>query len=89
MPENYIYGSKIARVEKAEGVTGMLIRGLNGYKFRVYREDDSFTDYDLRHDDLSITIDQDALASFYVFDEETAILDHSPSVLGLSPSVLE
>ncbi len=86
MLDTYIYGGKPAKTEKAEGVTGMLIYGAEGYKFRVYNKDHSFIDYKIRHDDLSITIDQDALASFYILDENTAILDHSPSVLGLKPA---
>jgi len=45
--------------------------------FRVYQNDGEFTDYDISHDELSITIDTDAMASF--------ALDHSPSVLGLKP----
>ncbi|MEX2281204.1 MAG: hypothetical protein WEE89_01825 [Gemmatimonadota bacterium] len=39
-------------------------------------------DYDIRHDDLPVTIDADALAAFYTVGERT-ILDHSPEVLGL------
>lgn len=83
MTDTYLYGEKPVKTEKAEGVKGILIREAGDYKFRVYDEEYNFIDYDIRHDDLAITIDQDALASFYVIDEETAILDHSPSVLGL------
>ena len=86
MSETYIYGGKPAKTESAEGIKGILIHGVDGYSFRVYGKDHSFVDYKIRHDDLSITIDQDALASFYFIDEETAILDHSPGVLGLKPA---
>ena len=50
--------------------------------FRVYRDREHFTDHEIRHDDLSITIDADALAAFYKVGERR-ILDHSPQVLGL------
>ena len=86
MSDTYIYGGKSAKTESAEGVTGMLIHGIDGYSFRVYGKEGSYIDYKIRHDDLSVTIDQDALASFYVLDGETAILDHSPSILGLKPA---
>ncbi len=87
MSETYIYGGKPTKTEKADGVAGTLLRSSgNNYIFRVYGKNGSFIDYAIRHDDLSITIDQDALASFYTLDEETAILDHSPSVLGLAKS---
>ncbi len=81
-----IYGDKSTKTENAANISGVLIRSIGGYKFRVYGENSSFVDYEIKHDDLSITIDQDALASFYKVDEDTAILDHSPSVLGLSKS---
>jgi hypothetical protein len=58
MSETYIYGGRPAQTKKAEGITGMLIHGSEGYKFRVYGEGNSFTDYKIIHDDLSITIDQ-------------------------------
>lgn len=42
------------------------IRTLGGdLMFRVYDDDECFTDYEIRHDDLSIMIDEDALAAFY------------------------
>lgn len=71
--------------EDASGISGVLCRDPEGsYFFRVYHADESFTDYELRHDDLSITISPDALASFYRFQGHN-ILDHSPGVLGLEP----
>lgn len=69
--------------ESAAGVKGVLIRALDGaMMFRVYHDRDRFTDYEIRHDDLSVTIDNDELATFYKVGEEK-ILDHSPEVLGL------
>ncbi len=61
----------------------MIIRTFDGsFMFRVYRDPEHFTDYEIRHDDLSVTIDADALAAFYKIGERN-ILDHSPPVLGL------
>jgi hypothetical protein len=79
----HYYGNKAAKVTPAEGVQGNLIRLFDGsFVFRVYSSDGEFIDYDIRHDDLPITIDSDALTSFYRVDGHD-ILDHSPQVLGL------
>ncbi|MBI3918440.1 MAG: hypothetical protein HY322_15705 [Betaproteobacteria bacterium] len=81
--EIYLYGGKPAEVKPAAGVEGVIIRTLDGaLAFRVYHDREQFTDYQIRHDDLSVTIDVDALASFYKVGERD-ILDHSPQVLGL------
>lgn len=53
--------------------------------FRVYRDSHEFTDYEIRHDELAVTIDPDELATFYRIDGRDA-LDHSPEVLGLKRS---
>ena len=83
MNDNYLYGGQPAEVESAAGVKGVLIRTFDGaVTFRVYHNSEHFTDYELRHDDLSVTIDADALAAFYKVGERR-ILDHSPQVLGL------
>ena len=83
MNDKYLYGEQSAEVESAAGVKGVLIRTLDGaLMFRVYRDREHFTDHEIRHDDLSITIDADALAAFYKVGERR-ILDHSPQVLGL------
>lgn len=91
MKHKYLYGGQPAEAESAAGVKGVLIRTVNGaMAFRVYHDDGRFTDYEIRHDDLSVTIDNDALAAFYKAcpraggDGEDHILDHSPQVLGLS-----
>ena len=83
MKEKFKYGAYVAEVSDAAKVSGILCSGSDGkYFFRIYHDDKTFTDYDLRHDDLSITINVDALASFYDLGEHK-VLDHSPSVLGL------
>ena len=61
----------------------MIIRALDGtLMFRVYRDPERFTDYEIRHDDPSVTIDVDGLAAFYKVGERN-IFDHSPPVLSL------
>jgi len=83
--KRFLYGKQPAYVSDASGVQGMLLRSLDGsYFFRVYHHDNhqEFTDYELRHSDLSVTIANDELASFYKLKDEN-ILDHSPGVLGL------
>ena len=82
MTEKYIYGKKATDVESAAGAKGVLIRSGSGFFFRVYKEGGLFDDYEILHDDLSITIDPNELASFYHRDDHY-ILDHSPSVFGL------
>jgi hypothetical protein len=83
MAGTYRYAKSQAEEESASGVSGVLCRGADGnYFFRVYHADESFTDYELLHDDLPVTIDQDALASFYRLHDHN-VLDHSPQVLGL------
>jgi hypothetical protein len=78
-----LYGGRAAVVRPAAGINGVLIRLAGGdYAFRIYRSDGEFTDYALRHDDLPVTIDPGALASFYERADE-GFLDHSPEVLGL------
>ena len=66
----------------ANGVEGYLIRCVDGrYRFRVYKANFDFTDYDLLHSDLCVTItDQDA--TFYS-DAFSNRLDHSPATLGV------
>lgn len=83
MSEKYLYGELPAEVEPAAGAKGVLLRTFEGAMvFRVYRDHEHFTDYEIRHDDLRITIDTDELAAFYKVGGRD-ILDHSPQVLGL------
>ena len=66
----------------ANGVDGQLIWCGDGvYRFRVYTDTFEFTDYDLLHCDLSVTI-TDPDATFYS-DDRGNRLDHSPSTLGI------
>ena len=80
------YGGKRATAWSANGVSGVLCRDAVDGRcfFRIYRADHSFTDFAVRHDDLAVTINPLAAASFYAVGEEY-ILDHSPAVLGLQP----
>lgn len=81
--DKYLYGGKPVEVQSAAGVRGVLIRTFGGdMTFRVYHDNGEFTDYDIRHDDLAVTIDADELAAFYKLDGGD-VLDHSPGVLGL------
>jgi hypothetical protein len=74
--------------KSAEGVTGHLINiaGTEKYVFRVYKNNHSFTDYELFHSDLEIKIvDKDAHLYHYENLEglgELNSLDHAPSTLG-------
>jgi len=82
-PDRVLYGELPAEVRSAAGVKGVLIRTVDGATvFRVYDGRERFTDYEIRHDDLSVTIDADELAAFYKVGERD-ILDHGPQVLGL------
>jgi hypothetical protein len=70
-------------VKPAAGTRGVILRSSDGrLTFRVYRDAGDFTDYEIRHDELSVTIAADELASFYKVGDDR-ILDHSPQVLGL------
>lgn len=82
MNDKYLQDGKVNDVAPADGVKGTIIRLFDGsYAFRVYRDKNNFTDYELRHDELSVIIDRNAMASFYRV-EGRHILDHSPQVLG-------
>lgn len=68
----------------ANGVNGCLLNPYHkdgNWVFRVYHGEGKFTDYDLRHSDMFVTIN-DADAYFYETEDGTYILDHSPSTLG-------
>ena len=67
----------------ANGVEGQLIWCADGvYRFRVYTDNFEFTDYDLLHSDLSVTI-TDPDATFYA-DDAGNRLDHNPETLGIN-----
>jgi hypothetical protein len=81
--EQYLYGGAPAEAVAAAGAQGVILRTGDGrLTFRVYDERGQITDYEIRHDELSVTIDADELASFYRIGDDR-ILDHSPEVLGL------
>jgi len=65
------------KVKPAKGTKGLLIYTINDeYVFRVYKEDHTFTDYDIHHCDLELTINGDD-ATFYEFEDGRNTLDHS------------
>ena len=68
--------------KSAKGLRGHIIDSFDGnYYFRVYDADHNFTDYDLRHCDLAVVIDDDD--AFLYEDEFSASLDHAPATLGI------
>ena len=67
--------------KSANGVRGHLLNLVDGtVVFRVYDTEHNFVDYDLRHSDLTVVID-DPDAYFYR-DEYSDTLDHAPATLG-------
>ena len=68
-------------ITPANGITGHLLRSGSDVVFRVY-DGTTFTDYDLTHSDLCVTItDEDA--AFYS-EPRSDRLDHSPATLGIT-----
>lgn len=75
-------------MQSANGVTGHLLYTGDTYVFRVYHPlwpyidaKDNFTDYDLLHNDLVVTIrDEDA---YFYTNSFIPYLDHSPETLGI------
>ncbi len=73
------------KIINANGVQGCLLNPYHQdgkWVFRVYAEYGAFTDYELRHSDLCVTIN-DADAAFYEGINGKDILDHSPETLGI------
>ena len=68
------------KIKLANGVTGHIIRTGNVMWFRVY-DGTTFTDYDLTHSDLCVTI-RDEDSAFYS-EPKSDRLDHSPETLGI------
>jgi hypothetical protein len=68
-------------IKNADGTTGVLIWVGNTFMFRVYNPDLTFTDYDIRHYDLQVTID-DGDAYLYQNDKGENYLDYSNKTLG-------
>jgi hypothetical protein len=68
-------------MKPAKGVRGHIIDSFTGtYYFRVYDNEGNFIDYDLRHHDLTVIIDDDDAVLYE--DAFGAKLDHSPQTLG-------
>jgi hypothetical protein len=65
------------KMKPAKGTKGIILYTFNNqYVFRVYKEDYTFTDYDIHHCDLDVTIDcEDAV--LYEYEDGTACIDHS------------
>ena len=68
-------------ITPANGITGHLLRSGYDVVFRVY-DGTTFTDYDLTHSDLCVTI-TDPDAAFYS-EPRSDRLDHSPATLGIA-----
>jgi hypothetical protein len=65
----------------ANGISGVLLPIGGSMVFRVYEPNGEFTDYDIYHSDLTVTInDEDAY--FYIGKDGVPYLDHSPATLG-------
>jgi hypothetical protein len=72
-------------VGSADGVRACLLRGIGSeITLRVYHDSAKrrFTDYDIWHNDLWVTIEPDAMAGFYKIGRRD-VVDHAPQVLGL------
>ena len=69
----------------ANGITGCLLPIGEVWVFRVYHDDGKYTDYDIFHSELTVTInDEDAY--FYERRDGEPYLDHSPTTLGKEPN---
>jgi hypothetical protein len=80
--QGHIY--EVTKIRK--GNKGFLIRDLNGEMgFRIYDDNDKakFSDYEIRHYDLKIIID-DQDAYFYKSEGDgDGFIDYSPQTLGI------
>lgn len=82
MSNTVLYGKQPAKVNPADGLEGFLCRSIDGsYFFRIYHEDGAFTDYDVRHYDLVITIHDESVFLYELPDGN--VLDYGPEALGL------
>ena len=87
MKKYKLRNGKIVEVKRANEVQGCLLNPLGDVTFRIYKDDghdddeDSFTDYALRHSDPWIKfVDSDV---YFYFDGDRSWVDHSPATLGL------
>jgi hypothetical protein len=74
--------------KSANGISGVLLPIGRTWVFRVYHDDGEFTDYDICHSDLQVTIN-DADAYFYEREDGESYLDHSPQTLGIKNDLLD
>jgi hypothetical protein len=74
--------------KSANGITGVLLPVERTWVFRVYHDNGEFTDYDIYHSDLQVTIN-DADAYFYEREKGELYLDHSPQTLGIKNGLLD
>jgi len=74
--------------KSANGISGVLLPIGEVWIFRVYHSDGEFTDYDIFHSDLSVTIN-DGDAYFYELEDGESYLDHSPQTLGIKNGLLD
>ena len=68
------------KIKPANGVTGHLLRTGYDVVFRVY-DGTTFTDYDLIHSDLCVTITDEDAALYS--EPQSDRLDHNPETLGI------
>jgi len=78
----------MSKPKSANGVKGCILPIGNLWVFRVYDEDGEFTDYDIYHSDLQVTIN-DVDAYFYERENGEPYLDHSPETLGIKNGLLD
>ena len=76
------FGRLRKSAESADGVKGVLLRSAvdRSWFFRHYREDGSFTDYELHTEELFVTVEVGRHAAFYK-DGKNTYLDFSPALL--------
>ena len=72
------------KIRNCKGASGYLFWKKNGLKsrhvFRMYRNNDKYTDYEILHDNLKITIVDDSDAAFYIGDDDEMILNRESNV---------
>ncbi len=78
-------GGRLLKEQNAAGTKGVLCRSFEDaktlYFFRVYRDKETFDDYKLLHCDLSVTINENELASFYEDENGDKYLDETPETM--------
>lgn len=67
-------------IKSAKGLKGVLCVSFDGIFLRVDNDDNTYTDYDILHYDMNITIDDDD-AHIYS-DDDGYYIDYSPETLG-------